>query len=175
MLDLTKALQQAGAAGRGALSDLRNLLRDLSTEVAPSVISITTSTVSLTAAEHHGKTVVLNRAAGVTATLPAATGSGAKFRLIVGTTVTSNNDIVQVANASDVMTGLALLAQDSADTVVGFEAASTSDTITMNGSTKGGIKGDLIEIEDIAENLFHVRVVGSATGTEATPFSAAVS
>ena len=34
------------------------------------------------------------------------------------------------------------MAQDSGDTVVGWETASDSDTITMNGTTKGGIKGD---------------------------------
>jgi hypothetical protein len=44
----------------------------------------------------------------------------------------------------------------------------------MDGSTKGGIKGDIIELEDIAADTWSVRVMGSATGTEATPFSAAV-
>lgn len=142
--------------------------------VASRIVNLTAATLSLTAALHDGKTVTVNRAAGSTLTLPAATGSGSRFRIIVGTTITSNNLIVQVANASDVMTGLALLGQDSADTAVLFETASTSDTITMNGSTKGGIKGDIIELEDIATNLWHVRVMGSATGVEATPFSAAV-
>ena len=45
----------------------------------------------------------------------------------------------------------------------------------MNGSTTGGIAGDIVELEDIATNLWSVKVLGSATGTEATPFSAAVS
>ena len=89
--------------------------------------------------------------------------------------MTSNNLIVQVANATDVMTGGAWLAQDSADTVVMFETASTSDTITMNGSTKGGILGDWIELVDADSGFWQVRVMGSATGIEATPFSAAVS
>ena len=68
-----------------------------------------------------------------------------------------------------------LLAQDAADTAVMFETTSTSDTITMNGSTKGGIVGDLIELIDADSGFWQVRVIGSATGTEATPFSAAVS
>jgi hypothetical protein len=73
------------------------------------------------------------------------------------------------------MTGGAWLSQDSADTVVMFETAADSDTITANGSTKGGIKGESIELIDMASNTWWVRVMGSATGTEATPFSAAVS
>lgn len=138
-------------------------------------ISVTASTLTVTAAAHAGATIVLNRAAGTTVTLPAATGSGFKYTFVVGTTVTSNSDIIKVANASDVMTGLAINAQDAADTAVAFETASTTDTITLNGTTTGGIKGDRVEVEDIAANLYYVRVVGSATGTEATPFSATVS
>ena len=45
----------------------------------------------------------------------------------------------------------------------------------MDGSEKGGIKGDHWEIVDIASGLFHVRGFITQSGTEATPFSAAVS
>jgi hypothetical protein len=136
-------------------------------------INLTASTTL--SGTHAGTVITANAAAGMTLTLPAASGSGRVYDIIVGTTVTSNNLIVQVANASDVMTGTALLAQDAADTAVHFETAATSDTITMNGSTKGGIKGDRIRLQDVAANLWSVQVIGSATGTEATPFSAAVS
>ncbi|MCM5689508.1 hypothetical protein [Sinorhizobium meliloti] len=138
-------------------------------------ISATAATLALTLATHASTTVVANRAAGITMTLPAATGTGAKYKIVVGTTVTSNSLKVQVANATDVMTGTALFGQDAADTAVLFETAADSDTITMNGSTTGGIKGDIIELEDLASGLWGVTVRGSATGTEATPFSAAVS
>lgn len=122
-----------------------------------------------------GTALVVNAAAGLTLTLPAAAGTGRAYEIFIGTTVTSNNVIVAVANASDVMTGVAMLGQDAGDTAVLFETASTSDTITLNGSTKGGIKGDRIYLKDIADNLWYVSMTGSATGTEATPFSAAVS
>ncbi|RVG96698.1 hypothetical protein CN221_11140 [Sinorhizobium meliloti] len=138
-------------------------------------ISATAATLALTLATHASTTVVANRAAGITMTLPAATGTGSKYKIVVGTTVTSNSLKVQVANATDVMTGTALFGQDAADTAVLFETAADSDTITMNGSTTGGIKGDIIELEDLASGLWGVTVRGSATGTEATPFSAAVS
>ena len=137
-------------------------------------ISVTGATFSPLASQHSGAPILLNRAAGITVTLPAASGSGAKFLFIVGTTVTSNNNVIQVTG-NDIMTGGAWLAQDAADTAVMFETAADSDTITANGSTKGGIKGETIELIDIAADTWWVRVMGSATGTEASPFSAAVS
>ena len=138
-----------------------------------SVLSVTASD-ALTNDEHAGRTILANAAAGMTLTLPAATGTGNTYSVIVQTTVTSNNLIIQAASASDVMTGVALMAADGGDTVVGFETAADTDTITMNGTTKGGIKGDKIVLQDIATGLWHVAITGSATGTEATMFSAAV-
>lgn len=138
-------------------------------------ITLDAATVTITP-ETHGETLlVVDRAAGVTATLPDATGSGAKYTFILKTTVTSNSFKVQVPDADNTMTGTAILGQDAADTAVLFETASTTDTITMNGSTTGGIKGDIVECWDLDADLWFVRVLGSATGTEATPFSAAVS
>ena len=133
----------------------------------------TTAALALTEALHDGKIVTVNSAAGKALTLPAATGSGTKFHIIIGTTVTSVGTTIKVTG-DDIMTGTALVAQDSADTAVLFETAATSDTITLNGTTTGGIKGDSIELIDIAANTWWVRIVASATGTEATPFSASV-
>ena len=123
---------------------------------------------------HAETTLVVNAAAGLTLTLPAAAGTGYTYAVTIGTTVTSNSVIVKVANASDVMTGTAINAADGGDTAVMFETAASSDTITMNGTTTGGIKGDRIILKDIATNLWSVAVVGSASGTEASPFSATV-
>jgi hypothetical protein len=133
------------------------------------------STATLALGPHHNRTFVFDTASGSTVTLPVASGSGAKFRFVVTTTVTSNSDKIQVANATDVMIGNIQMLQDAADTIVGWEAASTSDTITLNGTTTGGLKGDWLEIEDVKAGNWLVRGLLSATGTEATPFSAAVS
>lgn len=138
-------------------------------------IVYTTTPVTLKHNWQADSTIVASRAAGITMTLPASTGCGTKFKVEVQTTITSNALIIQVANATDVMTGICLTAQDGGDTIVAFETASTSDTITMNGTTTGGIRGDTIELEDVASGFWSVRIVCSATGTEATPFSAAVS
>jgi hypothetical protein len=137
--------------------------------------NVTAALLALNASTHGTPaTVVVNRPAGVTLTLPASYGSGAEFDIVVGATITSNNLIVQVANALDTMTGVCLTAQDAGDTVAGYETAADSDTITMNGSTKGGIKGDRIRLKDIAANVWQVQIICSGTGAEATPFSAAV-
>lgn len=136
-------------------------------------ISLTASTTL--ADTHMGTMLVVNAAAGLTLTLPAASGSGKGFSVMIGTTVTSNDVIIQVANASDTMKGNVIVAADGGSSVLGWEAASTSDTITLDGSTTGGIIGDYIDLVDVAANVWAVRAVLSATGTEATPFSAAVS
>jgi len=123
----------------------------------------------------NGPLLKLAVASGATVTLPAASGTGDVYRFLVETTVTSNNDIIQVANATDVMTGMVFSCNDTDASVSGWETASTSDTITLNGSTKGGIKGDQIVLEDAASGLWRVLGHTTSTGTEATPFSAAVS
>ncbi|RTL52930.1 MAG: hypothetical protein EKK40_07065 [Bradyrhizobiaceae bacterium] len=124
---------------------------------------------------YNDKTVKLNAAAGLTVTLPAATGSGFKVKIVVGTTVTSNGYIIQVANSTDAYQGFSLIVSDDTAAVKGFIAsAGSDDTVTLNGTTTGGYVGDVVEIEDIESGKFQVSVTGKATGTEATPFSAAV-
>ena len=118
---------------------------------------------------------VVNAAAGAEVTLPPATGSGFRYTFIVGTTVTSNTNVIQVANSDDIMQGVVIgSATSSSDSANGWVAASDSDTITMNGSTTGGIVGDRVELVDVAENVWAVNGTIQQTGTEATPFSAAV-
>ena len=53
--------------------------------------------------------------------------------------------------------------------------AADSDTITMSGSTTGGVRGSMVELQDVASGIWMVRGSLVSTGAEATPFSAAVS
>jgi hypothetical protein len=140
-----------------------------------SLVTLTGATATVTSAAHSGRTVLLDRAAGQALTLPASTGSGNKYMFFVKTSITSNATTIKVANATDVMAGLAIVANDGGDTASIFETAADSDTISFDGSTTGGIRGATVELQDVAEGLFAVRVIGAATGTEATPFSATVS
>lgn len=136
-------------------------------------VNATAATLTVTQALHAGKSITLNRAAGIAVTLPAATGTGSFFRFVVGTTFTSSATI-KVANASDIMAGIAYLVSDNAAAVLGYGTAVDSDTITFTGTTTGGYAGAIVEIIDVAANLFSVKVLTMATGTEATPFSATV-
>jgi hypothetical protein len=140
-----------------------------------SLVTLDSATATATAADHAGRTLLLDRAAGVTVTLPAATGTGNTYKFFVATTVTSNAYIVQVANATDTMAGMAIVANDGGNTASIFETVAASDTITMNGSTTGGILGATIEVQDVASGVWATTVRTAATGSEATPFSAAVS
>ncbi len=137
-----------------------------------------TATGAITVAEHAGRILLMGEVGGdaaATFTLPAATGSGAEFQFIVSVVNTSNY-VIAVADATDTIDGSVILHQDSANTVVSFNTASDSDTITLNGTTKGGVSiGDEITLIDIATNQYMVKGVLTASGTEATPFSAAVS
>ena len=139
-----------------------------------SLVSVTAD-VTLTSASHAGRTMVLDVASGATVTLPAATGTGNVYKFFVKTTVTSNDYIIQVASADDTMAGVAIVANDSDASASIFETAATSDTITLDGSTTGGILGGQIELQDVASGVFSVAIRQAATGDEATPFSAAVS
>ena len=141
---------------------------------ATTPISATGATLTCTKDVHAGRTTVISAVAGCAVTLPAATGTGSVYRFIIGATITSNSTTIKVANSTDVMSGRAFVISDGAAAVLGYATGATSDTITLNGTTLGGLIGDHIEIIDAIAGTFAVRVFTAATGTEATPFSATV-
>jgi hypothetical protein len=150
-----------GAAGPGQVSNVRQ------TTPAGSTLTVTRST-------HLGRTILLDTASGSTITLPAAAGTGDTYRFFTSVAVTSNNHIIKVANASDTMTGM-ITGSTLAGSGSFVEAAGgTDDTITMNGSTTGGLIGSQYEITDIATNLWNVKGLNVGSGTMASYLSATV-
>ena len=133
-----------------------NAISESGLNVTP--VPVTAATLTVTEADHAGKVIVLNRAAGITATLPRAIGQGASFKFFVLTTVTSNTTVIKVDNATDVMQGLALAAADGGNSVNGWETAASSDTITLDGSTTGGLRGDVITLVDVYPGVFSATV-----------------
>jgi len=133
-------------------------------------------TLNVTEALHDGKTILLDTAAGSVCTLPAASGSGARFRFNVKAIATSNSHIVKVAGAADIIQGAVVTVdQDTAGTVTGWVTASDSDTVTLNRTTTGSVtRGEFIELEDVATNLWTISGVLTNTAAGATPFSATV-
>lgn len=141
------------------------------------------ATKTLTVAANNNQTVRLDTVGGSVVTLPAATGSGAKFKFLVTVLATSASHKIQVANASDFMIGVINGTRiDSGNAVLGFAAANSgtvatnSDTITLNRTTTGSVSvGEWIDVEDVAANTWAVNGLLSATGAAfATPFTAAV-
>jgi hypothetical protein len=118
---------------------------------------------------HRGTNVLLSAAAGLTVSLPAATGTGDIYKFFVATTVTSNAYII-AANGTDIMAGGVSMSTDIGGTNI--LAIATADYITMNGSTTGGLKGSWVDLEDVATGLWKVGGFLVSTGTEATPFAA---
>ena len=142
-------------------------------DVSTRIVNVTDATLTVTEAAHSNKTIVLDLAAGIAVTLPAA-AAGLKFRFIVKTTFTGAATI-KSATGADIMIGYALMSNNSDNTVVRWPAvaADTADTIDMLGTSNstGGMAGQEIEIEGLAANLWFVKIVGDAAGTEATPFA----
>ena len=149
------------------------------------------SSTSLTVATHAGRIVHNDAAGAVTYTLPAVNATadsgiagpgpsldnlsnvGATFTIINSITKTGDL-VVQVANSTDVMSGGAFFIDDSSDNVVGFETVAASDTITLNGTTTGGVTYAKIVCTVLASGTWSVSVHTGCTGSPATCFSAAV-
>ena len=165
-LDVT-TLSIAGTALTASAAEL-NRVADASARI----VSITAASDALTAAEHDGKIITLNRAGGIDLTLPAATGSGLRFLLIVGTAVSGDSYTVTVVDTcNDTINGNIMVLQDGGSTLIAFESGSAAVTLTMNATTTGGVVGDWFELVDIAADTWWVRGVVAGTGCEATPFS----
>ena len=149
-----------------------SLIRDLVTLTADTTI---------TNASHAGRILLMGEVGGnasATFTLPAATGTGAEFKFIVSVVNTSNY-VIQVTG-DDTIDGSVVVTNDSTAggtaSLISWPTVAASDTITLDGTTTGGVQiGDYVLLTDIATDQYTVSGLLNASGTEATPFSAAVS
>lgn len=160
----------------------KNVRRFASPILAPgfqqSGVQAFTATATLNRQDHSGRTLLVSAAAGLTLTLPASTGTGRRYRILVGTTLTSNTIVIQVANATDVLRGGVIIndiGDSSAATSDYFPTASTSDTVTLTASIGAGKAGDFVEFEDYATGFYAVYGVLQGETDPTNPFSAAVS
>lgn len=130
--------------------------------------------LAVTLAVHDGKTILMDQADGSALTLLAATGSGARIRVVVSVTVTSNAHSIAAAGTDEFVGHCYQVDTDTGDAIAAYPALGSDnfDTISMNGSTTGGLQGDIWELEDIAAGVWAVRGLINSTGAVATPFSA---
>ena len=170
--------------GRSTFSGpVESLAGFISAGISNSVTTAVSRTLDV--ANFAGKQIYYTSTAAATFTLPAvnstspsdptdpnqANNYGASFDFVLSTTVTGNF-VVQVANASDTIVGTAIFG--SGTTALVFSTATASDTITLSGTTTGGVGGATITATVVGANRYKVNVVSGATGAVATPFSAAV-
>lgn len=129
---------------------------------------VKTAAATLTAADS-GALCLFNAAAGFTYTLPSAQ-EGLWFDFQVTVTVTSVVDRIACASG-DFLLGHMVQSTDGTF-VNAYHAANGSTHLAWegNGSTTGGLVGDVVRVVGISTTQWAVWGIGQATGTEATPF-----
>lgn len=138
------------------------------------IVTSTATALSLTLTEHGERIVVVNTNSTVanTFTLPVAAGTGAKFTLL-NNVVQTQGTVVFAANGTDVMQGFCTIIDSTGGGgTKTFATSATSDKMSMNLTTTGGLGGDILEAWDISANTWLVMSTFQGSGTLATPFSA---
>lgn len=141
-------------------------------DTARRVVALAVST-TINQNQHEGRIIAMRGAGGArTFTLPAATGSGAIYTFVVGEVNTSGY-LIKTATGADTFDGSILNGNSSSSGACRlWNPGATDDTITLNGTTTGGVMiGDWVEVLDQAANQWTVTGVTTGSGTVATPFS----
>jgi hypothetical protein len=136
------------------------------------VVSGSGATVTLTK-DQSGSVVLFDRAAGIVFTLPANT-PGIYFDFFVTTTITSNAAKVITAAGTELLVGsITNVATDNSNavTIQPSLVATGNVAVSMDGSTKGGIKGDWVRFTCLNTTTWGVQGMTSGTGTIASPFA----
>jgi len=132
----------------------------------------TSAAITLTQALHAGKILTMTGTTGRAITLPEATGTGDVYEIFyVATVASGSHTIVAPSSATDFVGGVAIATDIAGVTCI---CNSGDDTITMNGSTTGGVAGTFLRFTDVVDGTYLVEGFLTSTSTEADPFSAAV-
>lgn len=135
-----------------------------------------TGTDSITAAEHANRLNVITGTSAATLTLPEATGTGNIYPFIFGQ-VNTNGTVFVTADTTncDIRGSINILDADS-NAQTAYPGNASDDTITFDGTTKGGQIGDIVVLIDIATDKWAVwgQVVCPTGSNVADMFSAAV-
>lgn len=142
-------------------------------DISTRVVTTTATALSLTVTEHADRVVLVNTNSTVanTFTLPVATGSGAKFTIVNNIQQTQGTIVVAANGTLDTLKGVAIIGDTTAETAGAFLTTATSDKLSMDLTTTGGLGGDTVELLDGAANVWTVRATLTGSGTLATPFS----
>lgn len=124
--------------------------------------------------EESGAMCLFDRAAGIVYTLPAACAIGTYFDFVTAVTITGGSAKVITGAGTELMVGQILnIDTDTSDTLAGWKSlvGTSNIAVTMNGSTTGGIIGDVIHCVKVTTTKWAVTGFTLGTGTVATPFA----
>jgi len=140
------------------------------------VVSLT-ATASITQTAHEGRVLIVTGTAAAAYTLPEATGSGDRYKFIMGQVNTNGTTFVAADTTNCSYHGKInnLDVDSNAATAYFTVTAGGTDTVTFDGTTKGGQIGDFVEFVDIATDQWAVsgEVRCPAGSNVASPFSSA--
>lgn len=137
------------------------------------VVSVNSATNTLNE-NQSGSVVLFDRAAGTVHTLPAACLPGTYFDFYVSVTCTSNAHKIITGAGTELMVGQILNCDtDTSDAVAIWKSlvATSNIAVSMNGTTKGGVKGDWIRVTKLDATTWGVHGQINGNGTVATPFA----
>jgi len=155
-------------------ADATNVKELMGLDPASRIVTTTATSLGLTVTQHAERIVLVNTNSTVanTFTLPVATGSGNRFT-IINNIVQTQGTVVVAANGTDILTGKAKAFDTTAVTAQAevFKTSATSDKISFNLTTTGGLGYDTVVAFDISANTWLVDVEYLGSGNLATPFS----
>ena len=123
----------------------------------PEIITTATSAVAGANDPNSGNRVGLEYTFLLTANL-----SGQTFTLNAGTAAGRTN--------ADVFQGQATYIDTADNSVEGFNAAG-ADTLTLDGSTRGGLGGSIVYCRSVGANIWLIQCALNGNGTMVTPWS----
>lgn len=138
--------------------------------VGPRVSSILASSGNTAVtAVNSGGTYLFDTAAGITYTLPTPT-PGMSYNFVVTTSVTSSNHKV-ITNTGTVLLQGTILGATTTATMFESLTGSSNISVTMNGSTTGGLVGTELTFRCLSATLWQVTGNNFGSGSPATPFA----
>lgn len=120
-------------------------------------------------AANSSATYLFDTAAGITYTLPAPV-VGLSYTFVVTTSVTSSNHKV-ITSAGTVLLQGVITSATTAASVFESVIGSSNISVTMNGTTTGGLVGTQLEFKCLSATLWQVYGTNFTSGTTATPFA----
>lgn len=170
----------AGAAGFTKSSTVAQMYANNGTSVTPvsgymgptlSVNALGTSGALTITPQMSGGIILLDIAAGATATLPAPQ-AGLWFQFVVTVSVTSNNHkIVAKTTGTDLLIGSVWETVAAGTGTSFFPNGSSHSACTMNGTTTGGLINTAIDVYCTGSAQWLIDGTNFASGTIATPFA----